>query len=79
MVYRGIVLVSLVVLGTVVAVFPFWPKITAGVALLAFGLKLVYDIISDMPKNRGGKAKRQADKHPQDIYSTDFVDKSDKQ
>lgn len=74
---EGIVLVFLILLGATVAIIPFWPKITAGVALLAFGLKLVCDMVPNAIKKRGNRAKRQTKSSPCDIYSTDFVDKSD--
>lgn len=76
---EGVILVLLILLGATVAIIPMWPKITAGVALLAFGLKPIYDIVSDALKRRKRMLGRPkgARSRPRDIFSDDFIDKSD--
>ena len=80
---EGIVLVFFIFLGASIAIFPLWPKITAGIALLALGAKLLVDEILIRVKN-GKKTRTRAKKsapgqkrsRPTNIYSDDFVDKS---
>ena len=100
---EGVILVSLIMIGSLVSIIPFMPKLTAGIAMLAFGAKLIYDAATralrlrrarrarqgkssaEAKATRAGtgsaKAKgapRRAKRAPRDIYSTDFVDRSDK-
>ena len=76
---EGIILIALALLGALVAVFPLYPTITAGVAMLAFGAKLTYDALEEKVKRRRAtrSAKKADRKRPGDVYSTDFTDKSD--
>lgn len=76
---EGIALVLFIFLGAVVVILPFWPKVTAGVAMVAFGGKLLFDSIVKGVKNRKDTHPRvkKSPKKRADIYTTDFIDKSD--
>lgn len=74
---EGIVLVGLMLLGAMVAILPFRPQLTAGIALLAFGAKLLADAIERSIKRRRGRTEGGRGKRPRDIHGAHFVDKSD--
>lgn len=77
---EGAVLFILMILGIVIAILPFRSKITAGVAMIAFGGKLLSDFIAAhrrKKQNAPPRVKKSA-KKPRDIYDADFVDKSEK-
>ena len=75
-----VVLVVIIILGVAIAIFPEYPKVTAGVAMLVFGLKMLSDAIIKITKSRGNTPPRvkKSRKIKEDYYTTDFVDKSDK-
>ena len=73
----------LLAVGLFVLIFPLYPHITAGGALIAVGAKLLADAISTK-YDKSGKSENPESTAPHeklntgDYYTNDFVDKSDK-
>ena len=74
---RTVWLIILIFIGIVLFLFPIWPKITAGIAALAVGIKLIFDAVG---RNKAaGEEGRSDDASGKsgDYYTDDFVDKSE--
>ena len=68
--------------GLVILIFPLWPKLTAGIAILAVGAWLIYDGIRAMiqtgkAKPRDGEMGKAYVTRGKDVYSSDFIDRSE--
>ena len=73
----------LLAIGLFVLIFPLYPHITAGGALIAVGAKLLADAIATKYDKNGkseapGSAENREKLNTGDYYTNDFVDKSDK-
>ena len=78
--FEWAILVFFIFLGALIAIIPLWPKITAGIAMLAFGSKLLSDSLVRRARARRANppAKRaKGKKEKRDIYDAHFIDKSD--
>ena len=81
---ESIIYSVLAVYGLFMVLFPLWPNVIGGIAMVLVGAKWIYD---DLRKHKSGNksgknstrvspSRRPSKKNGSDIYSNDFIDKS---